>query len=97
MKSEPITNVVETDGMGELGVEQTHDMAPRGEAAGLFVHLVLSGQTPHKMGWNELAELRENADSRFGWFLFHRLTLSGVSRQPPLYSVIPGMTVSPFC
>ncbi len=32
---QPVTDVVETDGMGELGVEQGHDVTPRAEGARL--------------------------------------------------------------
>jgi hypothetical protein len=62
VQSETIANVVETDGVSELGVEKTNNVTPWGEASRLLVDFVLGGETTDEMSWNELAELRENAD-----------------------------------
>jgi hypothetical protein len=62
VQSETIANVVETDGVSELRVEKTNHVTPWGEASRLLVDFVLGGETTDEMSWNELAELRENAD-----------------------------------
>ena len=59
--------------MGELGEEQADNVTPSGEGACLFVDAVLAGELGNKVGWNELAELGEYWQLRFGWFFrFHQ-------------------------
>jgi len=68
-----VTDVVETDGSGELGVEEAHHMAPRGERSCFLLHLVLSGKFGDEMPGNELAYLSKNGELRCGWFIvFHQ-------------------------
>lgn len=52
-----IADVVETDGVGELGEEQAHDMTPWGEGAGLPINAILSGEFWHQVSRDELAKL----------------------------------------
>jgi hypothetical protein len=66
-----IADIVEADGMTELGEEQTHDVTPRSERARLFVDAVLAGKSGDQVGRNELAELSQDRQLRFDWFVFH--------------------------
>lgn len=41
MDAQAVTDIIESDGVGELGKEQAHDMTPWREGAGFFVDAVL--------------------------------------------------------
>lgn len=58
--AQPVTHVIEADGMGELGVEQGHDLAPRAEGPGFFIDAVFAREFGHEMPGNELAYLAED-------------------------------------
>ena len=68
--------------MSELGKEQADNVAPSREGSSLLVNAVLPGEFGNEMWSNELAELGQHWQLGLGWFIFHRLILSGIGRQP---------------
>lgn len=52
---EPVTYIVESHCVGELGVNETHDMAPRTEGPSLLVDTVFAGEFGDEMFGYELA------------------------------------------
>lgn len=52
-----IANVIESNGVGKLGVEQADNVTPRGECPRFFIDPILAGKLCNKMRGNELAEL----------------------------------------
>jgi len=70
MMAQSVTDIIETNGMGELRVEQRHHVTPRGERPRLGFDPVLAGQLGDQVAWNQVANLRENAELRFGGWLF---------------------------
>lgn len=58
--------------MCQLGIEQRDDLTPRAESAGLLVESVLASEFGNKPTRNELADLREDRNPRFGWFINHQ-------------------------
>ncbi len=70
---ETVADVVESDGMGELGVEQGDDVTPRAEGAGLLVDAILAGDFRNEVLGNELAKLAQYDGVALGWlFVFHQ-------------------------
>jgi len=57
LQAQGITNVVESDAMGELRVDQRHHMTPRTEGAGSFIHFCFTGNLGHQKLRNEVANL----------------------------------------
>lgn len=55
-----IANVIEADGMCQLGMKQRDDMAPVGEVARFLVRASFSGQLGNKVRRNEVANLFED-------------------------------------
>jgi hypothetical protein len=87
---EGVAHVVQTERVGQLGVEQRHDVAPGREAARLFVHPVLARQLRHQVCGNEFDELPQDACFtlvRAGGFLFFHTCLLAASSLPsePLF------------
>ena len=72
MDAQGVANVVEPDGVGELGEEQAHDMTPRCEGACLFVDAMPACELGHEVGGNEFAKLGEDGQRGLGWFVFHQ-------------------------
>ena len=60
-------DVVGADGVSERGEEQTADVTPRGEGAGLFLGARVAGQPGQEMGGKEVAELAEAGEFGTGW------------------------------
>jgi hypothetical protein len=72
MDAQGVANVVEPDGVGELGEEQAHDMTPRCEGACLFVDAMPACELGHEVGGNEFAKLGEDGPLGLGWLVFHQ-------------------------
>ena len=71
--SESVADVVEADGMGELGIKQGHDVTPRAEGSGLLVDAMLAGDFRNEVLRNELAKLTQYDGIALGWlFSFHQ-------------------------
>jgi hypothetical protein len=66
MMAQPVTDIVETDGMGELRVEQRHHMARCGERPRPGFDPVLARQLGNQVAGNKVANLRENTEFRPG-------------------------------
>lgn len=66
MMAQPVTDIVETDGMGELRVEQRHHMARCGERPRPGFDPVLARQLGDQVAGNKVANLRENTEFRPG-------------------------------
>jgi hypothetical protein len=70
---ESVAGVVEADGMGELGVEQCHDVTPRTEGARLLADTVFPSDFSDEVLRNELAKLTQYDGIALGWlFVFHQ-------------------------
>lgn len=70
---QPVTDIVEADGMGQLGIEQGHDMTPWAEGAGLLVDAIFAGDFRHEVLRNELAKLTQYDGTTLGQlFVFHQ-------------------------
>ena len=52
-----IADIIEADGMGELGVEHGHNMTPRGDGSGPGLRPGAAGHLADQPGWNEVAYL----------------------------------------
>jgi len=67
MKSQCIADVVETNGVGELRINQTDQMTPRTEGASLLVHTGLLRQLRNKIRWNQIANLPQYSKLTAAW------------------------------
>ena len=75
MEPQAVTNIVETDGVNELGVKQRHHVTPMTEGAGEFSRAQIAGQLGDPMRRNEMAKLPQHGQLGTGWrtfgFCFH--------------------------
>ena len=62
-----VATVVESKGVGQLGVEEAYHMTPRAKRAGLGVCPGVPGQMRHKMSGNEIAELLQQRKVAARW------------------------------
>src|SRR5215204_5515051 len=72
MQLERIAHVVKSDAMGELGVQERHNVAPGRKGSGLDT--AFPRQFGNQMRWNEVANLAEDDEVRACWvdaFVFH--------------------------
>lgn len=80
MQAQAVTDVVEADGVGELGVEQRDDMAPVTEGPSETFQQV-AGQLGDQVGRNQMAKLPQHGQLGTGWralvFLFHPDRVAG--------------------
>jgi len=67
MQQQPVADVVEPDGMSELGVDQADQMAPRAEGARLLVHSGFPRQLRHHVAGNEIANLPHHGKLAPAW------------------------------
>jgi hypothetical protein len=82
---EGIAQVIKPDAMGQLGIDQTHHMAPRLKGA----RQILRSGNPRDFGnlvWgNKIANLAQDVERRPCWvdrFIFHPCLVAGPKRQP---------------
>src|SRR2546422_5657408 len=90
MQIQRVTNIVQTQSMRQLGVKQTHDMAPGREAAGLLVHTRGSRQPGDQMRCNPVAKLSKNGEFEAAWlslvfFFFIPAVWQGSTSQPSFF------------
>src|SRR5438445_3496951 len=64
-----IAHVVETQGVGELGVEQTHHMTPGAKGPRLDFHTGIARQLRHQMVGNQIAELVQEGEAAARWLV----------------------------
>ncbi len=70
MIAQVVTDIIETEGMSDLGIEKSDDMTPHAEGAGLLIETVLASELRDKLSRNELADLSQDWDFRRGRFIF---------------------------
>ena len=63
-----ITDIVKTNGVGQLRKEHADHVTPGTEGAGLGIHPSLSRKFRYQMRWNEIAKLSQNRELGGGWF-----------------------------
>src|SRR6267142_3041939 len=70
MQIQRVTDIVQAQGMRQLGIKQTHHMAPGRERAGFLVYTRVARQPGNKMRRNPVAKLRKNAEFGTAWLRF---------------------------
>jgi len=87
MQTQGIADIVEPDGMGQLGIEQTHDMTPRRERAGAFDNASIPRQFGNQMRRNKIAELMQEREAAARWLVrcgfIHPLPCGRFTRGKP--------------
>ena len=65
VQAQRVTDVVETDGVGELGIDQRHHVAPRRKRAGLLIHARVARQlaAPGTVGCSCRSDAERNTDA----------------------------------
>lgn len=90
VQAQGVAHVVETQSVSQLRVEQTHDMAPRPEGAGVIFHTGLPRQFGHQVGGNKIAKLTENGELAGRWLvvgsIFHALPCGRAQTRKPTFS-----------
>lgn len=82
-QAQPIAEIVEADGVGELGEEHRGEVAGDAEAAGLRIDTRLAGVAADEMARNEVEHLLEDDHIGAGWCLFvHTPLPSGRDFRP---------------
>lgn len=97
-----ITQVVQSNAVGQLAIKKADNVAPRRKCPALLVHLILRCQAAHHPNRGKLAKLIEYYRTIFGWFwLFHILDFPG-RKSPKANHFLTktlkpnGMAVMPF-
>ena len=89
VQAQRVAGVVETEGVSQLCIEQTHDMAPRFEGAGSFFDAGVTGQLGDQMAGNKIAELAQETETAARWlvsgFLFHSCLVAGPKPATQLF------------
>ena len=86
MESQRVANVIETNRVSQLRVQQGHGVTPRRECPAYLVHSRLSRQFGHEVRGNQIAELPQNAELRGRWagiFVFHTLPSGRLNAPRP--------------
>jgi hypothetical protein len=95
-----ITQVIQSDAMGQLAIEQTHHMAPRLKAAGLVLGSGRARDLGHLVRRNKIANLAQNAELGTGWGYFeliHPCRVAGANKKlQPFLSYPEGWLCSHF-
>ena len=69
VQTQGVADVIESETVGKLGVEQADDVTPRTEGAGLIFHAGLACQSRHQMRRNEVAKLAQERELAGGWLV----------------------------
>jgi hypothetical protein len=84
-----VTHVIEAQGVSQLRVQQTDDMAPRTERAGGIFNPRVPRQFGNQMCRNEIAKLTQNGELADRWlvagFLFHALPSGKAQTRKPTF------------
>ena len=84
-----VTDVIEPEAVGELGIKQTDDVTPRTKGAGLIFHAGLACQSRHQMRRNEVAKLAQQREFAGGWLvsclIFHALPCGKAQTRKPTF------------
>lgn len=70
LEPQPIAEIVEADGVGELGEEHRGEMAGNAEGAGLRIDARFAGVAADEMARNEIEDLLEDDHIGAGWCCF---------------------------
>jgi len=92
MEAQTVADIVEPDGVREPGEEQTDDVTPRFERAGLLLRTRLASQLRDQMSGNEIAELAKDGELGAGWRgrgCFFYFCLVAEFRSAPTHLLIP--------
>jgi hypothetical protein len=85
-----VADVVKAEAVGELGVDQADDMAPRTKRAAPFLHRMFAGQLRHQMIGNQIAKLSQKRELCRRWLalslVFHALPCGRVQTRKPTLS-----------
>src|SRR6185295_13182871 len=89
-----VADVIEAEGVGELGEDQAHHMTPWREGAGFFCHAGVPGQSGHEVRGNQIAELAQEREAAARWpaehLFFHPRPCGRVqTRRPTLFFTSP--------
>jgi len=90
VQGQRVANVVESQTMGQLCEEQREHMTPRGVSARVILYAGFSGQLRNQMIGNEVANLTQDRELTFRWFLslaflFHNRALWHGAGQKPTF------------
>jgi hypothetical protein len=69
VQAQGIADIVEADGVGQLGVEQAHYMTPRREGASAFNDAGIPRQLGHQVCRNQIAELMQEREAAARWLV----------------------------
>jgi hypothetical protein len=64
---QPITDIVQTQRVAQLRIQQCHHMTKRAERARLFIHPELPRQLRHQIRRNQIDQLAQNRTVRVAW------------------------------
>ena len=100
MEPQTVTDIIETDGVDELGIEQRHDVTPVTASAGQLFRPQIAGQLGDQMGRNVMAKLPQDGQLGTGWrtwgFLFHPDRVAGNLAPPTFFLTAYGTAVKGF-
>ena len=68
VQAQGVADIIKTEGVGELGEDQAHDMTPRCESAGFFCDAGVAGQLRDQVCGNQIAELAQEGETAARWF-----------------------------
>ena len=89
VQTQGVANVIESEAVGQLRVEQADDVTPRTEGAGLIIHAGLACQSRHQMRRNEVAKLAQQREFAGGWLvsslIIHALPCGKAQTRKPTF------------
>jgi len=68
VQSQRVTDVVQTDSVGQLCKDHAHHMTPRAEGSRHGIHAGLARKFRNQMRRNQIAKLSQNSELGCGWF-----------------------------
>jgi hypothetical protein len=84
MQLQRVTQVIETDTVSQLGVEQAYDVAPGIEGAGLLLGSGVARDFGNQMLRNKIANLAQEVEFASGWNSFeliHPCRVAGANKK----------------
>ena len=97
MQAQSITDIIESDAMSQLGIEQSNQMTPRAESADFVFHSSLASQLGNEKPWNQIAYLPQQIQFGRRWnvfvLVFHPCRVAGLSKSFQLFPKSYGMAV----
>jgi len=88
MQLQAVAQIIESDAVGQLGVQQADGVAPRTEGARLILCPGLSRYFGDFMLGNKIANLAQDVELAPRWFdcfLFHACRVAGLNRQTNIF------------